>query len=53
MFNIPLLILAALLIPGLILRTKSIMSGRQGPGLFQPLQDVWVLLLKRKVMSTT
>lgn len=53
MFNIPLLILAALLIPGLILRTKSIMSGRQGPGLFQPLQDVWVLLRKGNVMSTT
>jgi len=53
MFSLPLLILAALLIPGLILRTKSIMSGRKGPGLFQPLQDVWVLLRKGNVISPT
>jgi len=44
---------AAFFFPGIILRTKSIASGRKGPGLFQPLKDVSVLLRKGSVFSDT
>ncbi|MCX6271546.1 MAG: NADH-quinone oxidoreductase subunit H [Bacteroidetes bacterium] len=43
--------MSALLIPGIIIRTKSLCSGRKGPGLFQPLRDVRVLLMKGSVIS--
>jgi formate hydrogenlyase subunit 4 len=42
---------AAFFFPGIILRTKSIASGRKGPGIFQPLKDVAVLLRKGSVFS--
>lgn len=48
-----LILTAALFFPGVILRTKSIASGRKGPGLFQPLKDVSVLLRKGSVFSNT
>ncbi len=48
-----LIVVAALLFPGVIIRTKSIASGRRGPGLFQPLKDTWVLLRKGSVFSDT
>jgi formate hydrogenlyase subunit 4 len=48
-----LIAVAAFFFPGIILRTKSIASGRKGPGLFQPLQDVAVLLKKGSVFSST
>lgn len=44
---------AAFFFPGIILRTKSIASGRKGPGIFQPLKDVAVLLRKGSVFSDT
>jgi formate hydrogenlyase subunit 4 len=53
MAGIPLILLAALLFPGIILRTKSIASGRKGPGLIQPLRDFRVLWGKGAVYSTT
>jgi len=53
MISIALIILAALIFPGLILRTKSLASGRKGPGLMQPVRDVGVLLRKGSVFSTT
>jgi len=46
-----LIVIAALFFPGIILRTKSIASGRKGPGLFQPLKDIAVLLRKGSVFS--
>lgn len=46
-------VLAALIIPGIILRTKSIASGRKGPGLLQPYKDIKILLKKGSVFSTT
>lgn len=52
MLNVILIICSALLVPGVILRTKSILSGRKGPGIFQPLRDVRVLLLKDSVYSS-
>lgn len=47
------ILVASLFIHGIIIRTKSVFSGRKGPGLFQPLQDIFRLLLKGSVFSTT
>ncbi len=48
-----LIAIAAFFFPGIILRAKSIASGRKGPGLPQPLKDIIVLLKKGSVFSTT
>jgi len=53
MAGIPLILLAALFFPGIIIRTKSLVSGRKGPGIFQPLMDIRVLLGKGSVYSHT
>ncbi len=55
MLGIILIIIASLLVPGVIIRTKSIASGgrKGGPGLFQPLKDLRVLLRKGSVFSNT
>ncbi len=46
-------IVTALFFPGIILRVKSIASGRKGPGIMQPWKNIWVLLHKESVISTT
>jgi formate hydrogenlyase subunit 4 len=46
-------IVAAIFFPGVILRVKSLASGRKGPGILQPWKNVWVLLHKEQVISTT
>ncbi|MEI7980093.1 MAG: NADH-quinone oxidoreductase subunit H [Bacteroidota bacterium] len=48
-----LVIVTALFFPGIILRVKSMTSGRKGPGILQPWQNIWVLLHKDSVISTT
>ncbi|HPK85863.1 MAG TPA: NADH-quinone oxidoreductase subunit H, partial [Bacteroidales bacterium] len=48
-----LIVVAALFFPGVILRTKSIASGRKGPGIFQPWKDIALLLRKGTVFSDT
>jgi formate hydrogenlyase subunit 4 len=48
-----LILLAAFFFPGIILRTKSILSGRKGPGIFQPFKDIRVLLMKGSVFSNS
>ena len=48
-----LILIAAFFFPGVILRTKSISSGRKGPGFLQPVKDIFVLLRKGSVFSTT
>ncbi len=48
-----LIVIAALFFPGVIIRTKSIASGRKGPGIFQPLKDIAVMLRKGSVFSNT
>lgn len=53
MAGIPLILLAAIFFPGLIIRTKSIASGRKGPGILQPMLDIRVLFGKGSVYSTT
>jgi formate hydrogenlyase subunit 4 len=48
-----LMILVSLFFAGIINRTKAITSGRKGPAIFQKLKDVWRLLKKGSVFSTT
>ncbi|MBI3502689.1 MAG: NADH-quinone oxidoreductase subunit H [Bacteroidetes bacterium] len=48
-----LIIFASLFFPGIIIRTKSIASGRKGPEIFQPLKDIFRLLKKGAVYSKT
>jgi len=45
-------IVAALFFPGIIIRLKSWLSGRRGPGMFQPWRNILVLLNKGSVFST-
>jgi formate hydrogenlyase subunit 4 len=45
--------LAAFFFTGVINRTKSILSGRKGPGIFQPVKDVLRLFKKGAVYSKT
>ena len=47
------IILAATFFTGIIIRTKSIASGRKGPGIFQPIFDVIRLFKKGAVYSDT
>jgi len=53
MISFVLIILASLFFTGIIIRTKSITSGRKGPGIFQPMQDILRLLKKGAVYSKT
>lgn len=48
-----LIAVAAFFFPGVIIRTKSIASGRKGPGIFQPWKDIAVLFRKGSVFSDT
>lgn len=51
--NFLLIVAASLFFTGIVIRTKSIFSGRKGPGIFQPLKDVWRLFRKGAVYSET
>ncbi|MBI2968735.1 MAG: NADH-quinone oxidoreductase subunit H [Bacteroidetes bacterium] len=51
--GILLIIATTLFFPGIIIRIKSILSGRKGPGIFQPLKDIWRLFRKGAVYSET
>lgn len=53
MISFILILVASLFFTGVIIRTKSIASGRKGPGIFQPLKDVWRLFKKGSVYSKT
>ena len=53
MISIILIILASFFFMGVVVRTKSITSGRRGPGFFQPIKDVVRLLKKESVYSKT
>lgn len=46
-------IVTAVFFPGIILRVKSIASGRKGPGVFQPWKNIFVLIRKNSVISET
>src|ERR1700693_1935381 len=51
--NFLLIVASSLFFSGIIIRTKSIFSGRKGPGIFQPLKDIWRLFRKGAVYSNT
>jgi len=53
MLSLILILLAALFFTGVINRTKSIFSGRKGPGILQPVKDVICLFRKGTVYSET
>jgi len=53
MLSFSLIFLAALFFTGVINRTKSILSGRKGPGIFQPIKDIIRLFKKGAVYSKT
>jgi len=53
MVGFALILVAAFFFPGIIIRTKSLSSGRKGPGLLQPVKDIRVLLMKGSVFSKT
>jgi formate hydrogenlyase subunit 4 len=48
-----LIVLSSFIFTGIVIRTKSIFSGRKGPGLFQPMKDIWRLFRKGSVYSET
>jgi formate hydrogenlyase subunit 4 len=45
--------LATFLFPGIILKTKAFLSGRYGAGILQPWKDMWKLVRKGAVFSST
>ena len=53
MIGLALIIITSLFFTGIVIRTKSIVAGRKGPGIFQPLKDVVRLWKKGAVYSQT
>jgi len=53
MLSILLILIASIFFTGIIIRTKSIASGRKGPGILQPVKDVIRLFRKGSVYSQT
>ena len=53
MLSMLLILFSSIFFTGIILRTKSIASGRKGPGIFQPLKDVLRLFRKGSIYSET
>ena len=53
MISFVLILIAAFFFPGMIIRTKSISSGRKGQGILQPIKDIGVLMRKGSVFSRT
>jgi formate hydrogenlyase subunit 4 len=53
MLSIILILFSGLFFTGIIIRTKSIASGRKGPGILQPVKDVIRLFKKGSVYSVT
>jgi formate hydrogenlyase subunit 4 len=53
MLSVLLVLIASLFFTGIVVRTKSIASGRKGPGILQPIWDVIRLYRKGSVYSET
>jgi formate hydrogenlyase subunit 4 len=53
MISFILIILVSIFFTGIVIRTKSIASGRKGPGIFQPMKDIFRLFKKGAVYSET
>ncbi len=52
MLGLLIILIAAFLFPGIILRTKAFLCGRKGAGILQPWKDMWRLARKGSVYST-
>src|SRR5450759_5150949 len=48
-----LILLTSLFFSGIVIRAKSIFSGKKGPGIFQPMKDILRLFRKENVYSQT
>lgn len=53
MIGLILILIASFFFTGIVIRTKSIAQGRKGPVILQPMYDIWRLLRKGSVFSTT
>ncbi|MEO7990949.1 MAG: NADH-quinone oxidoreductase subunit H [Chryseolinea sp.] len=53
MLSLILILIACIYFPGVIVKTKAIFSGRKGPGILQPWFDIFRLLRKGNVYSTS
>lgn len=53
MVSFVLILLVSLIFQGIVIRSKSLASGRKGPGFFQPIKDVYRLFRKGSVNSET
>ncbi len=53
MLSFILIFVASLFFSGIVVRTKSLASGRKGPGIMQPMKDIWRSLRKGAVYSNT
>ncbi len=53
MVSLILILFVSLFFTGFIIRTKSLLSGRKGPGIFQPMRDIFRLWKKGSVYSVT
>jgi len=53
MISLIIILLTSLFFMGIVVRTKSIASGRKGPGIFQPMYDIFRLFKKGTVYSKT
>jgi formate hydrogenlyase subunit 4 len=53
MVSLILILITSLFFTGIVIRTKSLTSGRKGPGIFQPVKDVVRLWKKGSVYSHT
>ncbi len=53
MVSIIIILTASIFFMGIVVRTKSLASGRKGPGILQPMKDILRLWRKGSVYSTT
>lgn len=53
MLSLILIFLASFFVSGIIIRTKSLTSGRKGPDVLQPMYDILKLFRKGSIYSTT
>jgi formate hydrogenlyase subunit 4 len=53
MLSLALILIACIYFPGVIVKVKAIFSGRKGPGILQPWFDIFRLLKKGSVYSTS
>src|SRR5258705_10698002 len=53
MLALVIILTASTFFPGVIVKTKAIFSGRKGPGILQPWFDIFRLLGKGSVYSTS